>query len=62
MEWQHWLDPVGQYTGVILAVKSQFVFGVRSVGFSLRRKLLDARRLEMQEASPSWGSVRGVEA
>src|ERR1700745_3605198 len=25
MEWQHWLDPVGQYTGGIIAVKSQFV-------------------------------------
>ena len=34
MKWEHWLDPVGQYTSLIVAVKSQFVFGARIVGFS----------------------------
>src|ERR1700749_3771821 len=34
MKWQHWLDPVGQYTSLIVAVKSQFVFGTHIVGFS----------------------------
>ena len=34
MKWQHWLDPVGQYTSLIVAVKSQFVFGAHIVGFS----------------------------
>src|ERR1700722_2752283 len=34
MKWQHWLDPVGQYTDLIVAVKSQFVFGAHIVGFS----------------------------
>jgi hypothetical protein len=34
MKWQHWLDPVGQYTSLIVAVKSQFVFVAHIVGFS----------------------------
>jgi hypothetical protein len=27
VKWQHWLDLVGQYTGAIVPVKSQFVLG-----------------------------------
>src|SRR5580692_1811213 len=60
MKWQHWLKPVGQYTSMIVAVKSQFVFGVSSVGFSLRRKLLrlggqDARKGSAALGGPSFG-------
>jgi hypothetical protein len=32
MKWQHWLDPVGQYIEVIVAVKSQFVFAAGTRG------------------------------
>jgi hypothetical protein len=62
MKWQHWLDPVGQYTGIILAVKSQFVFVVSSAGFSLRRKLLQARQVECKKAPAKVGSIRVVDA
>jgi hypothetical protein len=37
MEWQHWLDPVGQYIELIVAVKSQFVFAAGTQGGAVVR-------------------------
>src|SRR5580704_3001595 len=57
MKWQHWLDPVGQYTSIIVAVKSQFVFVWSSVGFSLRRKLLQAKWSHCRKFRQRWGWI-----
>jgi hypothetical protein len=63
MKWQHWLDPVGQYTSLIVAVKSQFVFVERrdllvAQAFLPVPQVATFRRSQFEEATAALGGFR----